>query len=81
MIFTSSLAMYSFLSVPVAAVSSSSVRAGVSSVLGAATSGLQGDADGGEPSKPANISRRDASYTHLDAQAGSGGNGSHASNP
>ena len=52
-----------------------------SSVLGAATSGLQGDADGGEPSKPANISRRDASYTHLDAQAGSGGNGSHASNP
>ena len=36
MIFTSSLAMYSLLSVPVAAVSNSSVRAGVSSVLGAA---------------------------------------------
>ena len=36
MIFTSSLAMYSFLSVPVAAVNSSRVRAGVSSVLGAA---------------------------------------------
>ena len=36
MLITSSLAMYSFLRVPVAAVSSSSVRAGVSSVLGAA---------------------------------------------